>query len=247
MVNLSIEQIKTIIDDKETTLIKIFNSSLERLEKKMENLMLENNSLRNDVVTLKKEVIELKGAAQYQSDMEDRVIEIKKECTDQIEGLKTERGEYGSYVERRFAEHEDRNRRNNLRFDNINDNNNNETWKESEVKVREIIYKLGLPKEGIKIERAHRVGRVNGVDGKERTRTIVVKFLNYKDRDEILGAYRNKQLWKDKVYINEDFSDFTMNIRRELFIEQKRLRDQGDYAKVVYNRIVHHSQRNVSG
>ena len=52
------------------------------------------------------------------------------------------------------------------------------------------------------IERAHRIGpKING-----QKRAIIVKFLNYKDKDAPLNQYRQKQLWKDNIYVYEDYT-----------------------------------------
>ena len=52
----------------------------------------------------------------------------------------------------------------------------------------------------IAIEKPHRTGsQIN------RTKiAIIVKFLNYKDKDVVLNQYRQKQLWKDNIYLNAD-------------------------------------------
>ena len=50
---------------------------------------------------------------------------------------------------------------------------------------------------------------------------------------------RNVYQLKDTgYYINEDFSKATLNIRAELWDEVKRLRGEGYYAVIKYDRIV---------
>ena len=67
-----------------------------------------------------------------------------------------------------------------------------------------------MENKNITIGKAHRTGsKLNG-----KTRTIIVKFLNYKDKDAVLNQYRQKQLWKDNVYINEDYSERTAELRK---------------------------------
>ena len=46
------------------------------------------------------------------------------------------------------------------------------------------------------------------------------------------------QLKDPGYYINEDFSKATLNIRAELWDEVKRLRGEGYYAVIKYDRIV---------
>ena len=130
-----------------------------------------------------------------------------------------------------MAEMEDRSRRNNLRFDGLLEENG-ETWERSEEKVLETIKEhLNIDNE-IKIERAHRSGYMFRRDNsRNEKRTIVVKLLNYKDKQTILQAFREKQLWKSNIYINEDFSKKTMEKRKILLKEVKELKVRGVEAK----------------
>ena len=50
----------------------------------------------------------------------------------------------------------------------------------------------------ITIGRARRTGsKING-----KKRAIIAKCLNYKDMDAVLNQYRQRQLWKDNIYVN---------------------------------------------
>jgi len=66
------------------------------------------------------------------------------------------------------------------------------------------------------IERAHRTGR---------TRTIVVKFANYKGRELVLAAAKKKQ--PRGFYINEDFSQRVMARRKQLLPKVLKSREEG--------------------
>lgn len=99
---------------------------------------------------------------------------------------------------------EDRSRRNNFRFDGFAEDMN-ENWNKSEEILQTAIKnEFGIEKDII-IERAHRTGKSERDSG--RRRTIVAKFQNYKDKELILEKYREKKLWNDNIYINEDFSE----------------------------------------
>ncbi|XP_065654545.1 uncharacterized protein LOC136081176 [Hydra vulgaris] len=158
------------------------------------------------------------------------------ELENAINSLKANKSpENDNVIKDKLAELEDRSRRNNLRFNGIEEKEI-ETWQETESKIREILKtKLGL-NGNIEIERAHRVGKkVMGV--KRINRTIVVKFLNYKDKNAILDKFVKAKLWNENLFINEDFSERPMEIRRKLFAEAKELRSKGKYAKVTYNKL----------
>ena len=93
--------------------------------------------------------------------------------------------------------------------------------------------KLDLETNEINIERAHRIGKK-----KEGKRTIIAKFLNYKQREKVLNKYKELKLWEDQIYINEDFSEYTVKKRRILFKRAKEIRERGEFTKVFYNRSV---------
>ena len=38
----------------------------------------------------------------------------------------------------------------------------------------------------------------------------------------MLNQYRQKQLWKDNIYVNEDYSERTADLRKQLFEQAKR-------------------------
>ena len=59
--------------------------------------------------------------------------------------------------------------------------------------------------------------------------TIVCRFLNYKDKVKIL---RNaKKLNGKNIFINENFCQATLDHRKELWKEVKRLTEEG---KIIY-------------
>ena len=115
-------------------------------------------------------------------------------------------------MKKQIAELEDRQRRNNLRFMGIKEKSGveRETWEESKAKVKVFLQEiLGLETDEITIDRAHRVGKKE--EGKRRT--IVVIFLNYKQSEKVLNKYNELKLWEDEIYINEDFSEYNVEIR----------------------------------
>ena len=125
-------------------------------------------------------------------------------------------------LEEKNSELEDISRRNNLRFSGFTGKvEGADSWEESENLIRKFIERnLEMESNDITIERAHRAGcKING-----KKRAIIVKFLNYKDKDAILNQYRQKQLWKDNIYVNEDYSERTADLRKQLFEQAKEIR-----------------------
>ena len=70
-----------------------------------------------------------------------------------------------------------------------------------------------------------------------KRRTIIAKFLNFKDKQEVLSEYKARKLWTKGIFINEDFSKDTMEKRKSLFQKAKELREEGKFAKVIYDRL----------
>lgn len=98
---------------------------------------------------------------------------------------------------------ETQSRRDNLRFLGIHEVES-ESWNDCEAKVQDVIRKLGLDADSMKLVRAHRLG----APGRQNTqpRPIIVKFHYYKDKESVLQTYRgNKQTLPQKVKVIEDF------------------------------------------
>ena len=65
-----------------------------------------------------------------------------------------------------------------------------------------------------------------------------MKFLNFKEKSRILHTYREKKLWKEKVFVNGGFSVETASIRKDLLQKAKDLRLQNKVAKVVHDKLI---------
>ena len=88
------------------------------------------------------------------------------------------------------------------------------------------------------MKKAHRVRRREGVkfNSTNTPRTIVTKFLDYKEKEEVM---RRRYKLKDTTYsVREDFSKETVEIRKKLWDQVKKLREDGKYAVIKYDKIV---------
>ena len=219
----------------ENTLLNVFNSTIDRLDKKIDILKEENSKI-------KKELTDLRESVQYHSGNVDEVNKKLEDIDSRVEEIKLDEitEDFVIKTKKKLADSEDRSRRNNLRFDGFQEETN-ETWEESESIITNFVKeKLGI-EEDILIERAHRTGKIQRNDGtRNRKRTIVVKFLNFKDKSRILHTYREKKLWKEKIFINEDFSEETASIRKGLLQKAKDL--QNKVAKVVNDKLIHYEK-----
>ena len=130
-------------------------------------------------------------------------------------------------LEEKNSEIEDRCGRNKLRFSGFTEKaEGGEIWEESDNLIRELIERnLEIESKDMTIERAHRTGsKTNG-----KKRAIIAKFLNYKDKGAVLNQYRQKQFWKDNIYVNEEYSERTADLRKQLFEQTKEIRQSGKY------------------
>ena len=211
--------------------MKFFTSSIERVENKIERLSNENTLLKQEVESLKASAdFQNKWFEEAKRDLEE--MRAKDPIEEDIKLIEQKHQQ----LEEKISELEDRSRRNNLRFSGFTEKAEGaETWEESENLIREFIERnLEMESKDITIERAHRTGsKING-----KKRAIIVKFLNYKDKDAVLNQYRQKQLWKDNIDVNEDYSERTEDLRKQLFEQAKEIRQSGKSAKVVYKKFV---------
>lgn len=137
---------------------------------------------------------------------------------------------------------ENRSRRDNLCFDGVPESTN-ESWQNSEDKIKEIISsKLGIETGNYTIERAHRVGRARNSSSKPRP--IVAKFANHKIRNAVLNE--RKHLKGTNIFIREDFSDKVLAKRRELVPKMFEARRNGMVAYLRYDKLITHSRNNTS-
>lgn len=114
-----------------------------------------------------------------------------------------------------------------------------ETWNDTENNVH-AFFLTHLNLTCGEIERAHRIGRPRA----GTIRPIVIKFLNYKSKCEVLSnAHRLKNLISPKVWIEEDFSPSIQLARKKLRDYAKANRGTNrfrlSYDKLTLNDVVY--------
>ena len=137
--SFTIVQVKEILSIHEKTIMNFFNSTIERLEKKIDNVVMENTNLKN-------EIKEVRSSIQFHSDFVDEKV---KEHNEKIKSLPSN-ADIEEFREK-VAELEDRGRRNNLRLNGIEEDED-ETSPGSEVKIKQVLKNLGI-KSTVQIER----------------------------------------------------------------------------------------------
>lgn len=125
---------------------------------------------------------------------------------------------------------DDYNRRNNLQIVGVEEQSN-ESWEQTAVKVNQIIEnKLHLPK--VDIERAHRVGPRRD----QKSRPIIARFSRFCDREAVI---RNAgKLRGTSIFINEDLSPASQAVRREQLPLLHQARRDGKIAYFRYTKLI---------
>ena len=199
------------------------NKKFDKMEKIVNDLKRDNKYLKQQNQEMSKQINELKTS----------FFRLESRTTE---------------AERKHEHLEAMSRRDNLKFFGIEDQEK-ETWEQSEDKVREYMRKeLNLDDSEIKIERAHRL------PNKSSPRPIIVKFSFYKDRETVLRAYRQKrkddnnedtsggqtdnELRQRPVRVSEDFPERVTKMRTKLFPFLKSCREAETTAYLRYDTLV---------
>ncbi|XP_065645415.1 uncharacterized protein LOC136075900 [Hydra vulgaris] len=213
-----LEKTEQLLKDQEKNFAIITSANMniltERLDK-LEKDTIKNITKTNDIAN------DLNATRQKFETVKQNTKKINIEVKDKSEILK---------IRNKLRVLEDRSRRNNLRIEGIKESEN-ESWLESECKLHKL-FKECLDIKNIKIERAHQ----SGPRYIKKHRPIVLKLLNYKDKTEILK--KSCKLKEKNIFINEDFSAETTEIRKGLRERMKKLRESGKFAIISYDKLV---------
>ena len=148
------------------------------------SVFMENCNMRIDNLT--REIAQFKQSLKFTQAQVDDLLKQNSVTTQLAEVSDAVCG-----LQDKLDDLENRSRRNNLCFDGIEESTANETWEQTEAKVKEVIAsKMQVESvSAIIIERAHRVGKRK--PGNSKPRSVVAKFLNFKDRQVVLNSAKN--------------------------------------------------------
>ena len=106
----------------------------------------------------------------------------------------------------------------------------NESWAQSEKKIQKIINDQLQFERDIEIKLVFRSGKTKTNGAPNKKKTIVAKFLNFKDKQEVLSKYKAPKLWINGILIPVNF-----------FQRAKELREEG--TMVVYDSLIVRDRR----
>lgn len=212
--------------------------ALDKIKVSVENIGVRVAKVEETVENQNSRIQELEKSLEFTQELvDDKIKDLDQQMNNklnlQINNLNQclyHTNQEAKFLKNKLRTLEDRNRRNNLRIDGIKESDN-ESWEESERKVKDLIREKLKIEDNIMIERAHRIGKKE--DGKKRS--IIFKLQSWKQKEAIIK--NSNKLKNTGIYVNEDFSDETMLIRKELFKQMKKARDDGKFAKVVYDKL----------
>jgi hypothetical protein len=203
-------------------LINKTNSGVSNLTAAIDKISKEQTILKKENKELREENKEIVKSLEHYQSTNDNDIKMIRENTNLLK-------EKIKFLIDKQRVLEDRSRRNNIRVFGICEGQN-ETWEETELQLTKLLNeKLNI--KNVTIERAHRTGKASN----KFPRAIVAKLLNFKDKENIL---QNAKKLKDTgIFIKEDFSYETQQIRKSLWEEVKGIRESGKYAVIKYDKV----------
>lgn len=210
----------TSMDDKLSAILNQV-SLLPTIQKNLKDLSL---SMEN----MKVELTEHQKAIEFsQAEIEDLKVKNKRQ-EERIHTLETEVKGYENskqnltQVEEKIVNLEAYGRRENLIFENINENQH-ENCRELILNIMEKELKIQNARANVKLTRVHRLGPPKQAAPKPRP--IIARFLYYPDRE--LVWERKTYLKGTPIVLREDFPEAIMRQRSELFPYMQVARKQG--------------------
>lgn len=220
--SISISLFRELVSQQREDFSSIVNSIMKSFNDRFDKLHESVVELKHSLTFSQSEIDNLKETVAKQDKLETNLLADIEHISMSLEN-----------TEDKLDYLENQSRRNNIRFDNIPEDPK-ETWDDTETKVRKVLESNMGFKEKIPIERAHRVGKGRRSDNKPRS--IVVKFLKFKDRESVLK--NGSKLKGTNIFAREDLSERILARRASQMEEFKDARRNGKIAYFVLDKLV---------
>lgn len=219
---VSLTLVRELMKTQESIMKSFFATFVENTNKRFDKLIEEVQEIKTSLEFTQKDLSDLKQA-------NDRLAKTTEKQHSDIVNYNIQADDIEEQImklENKADDLENRSRRNNLCFDGIKEDVN-EQWPDSERKIRDLLSKnLNISTDEFTIERAHRVGRKDS--SKSKPRPIVAKFQNYKTREKVLD--NKKRFRGTNVFVREDFSEKVLTKRKDLLPKMYEERKKGNIA-----------------
>uniref|UniRef100_A0A4D5RFB8 Putative tick transposon n=1 Tax=Ixodes scapularis TaxID=6945 RepID=A0A4D5RFB8_IXOSC len=203
------------------------NSRTVKMEKDQSSLISTVNDIKKSQELIESRITDIDKrltaveSKSSSSDLLQRDLSLLRQRTDSLIDV-------NSRLRASQAELEDRSRRDNLLFYGLTDAHS-ETWAQTEEKLLNVVStSLNFPISSESIERAHRLG----VFSDNKCRPVIVKFLSFKLKQQIL--FSSAKLKPSGITVSEDYSVPTRQARRKLIEFAKT---QNSVFKLKYNKL----------
>ena len=204
--------------------------------------------MKDDMKSIKSDLDDVKASLEF-TGKDMKVVQDKvKDLEFHFENLDGAIGSHDaniSDVMRKQEYLESQSRHNNIKIFGIPEQEK-ETWADTEALVKSKVKDLLQIKDELCIERAHRVARRPGPGrsaargrsnhGQDGPKPIVAKFLNWKEKEQVLAAAR--KIKPPDVLFLQDFSQQTLERRKEQIPKMLAARDQGKIAYFIGDKLV---------
>lgn len=214
---------------------KVVKEELLNHEIKIKELIDTNVKHTNERLDqLSSDINDLKESLEFtEQDIDNKLVKVENELKDLKTDVKAIENDLlnADEVSDKLVELEDRSRRNNLRIDGIEESPD-ETWETCENKIKDVIKEKLDIETDVELDRCHRMGKKRG----NRPRTLICRFTKFKDKQCVLSNAR--KLKGTNIYIYEDFSQDTMELRKSLWEQVLEYRRQGKFAYLNYRSVV---------
>ena len=228
------KKISELYDAHEKSVSNMIEKNSKMFNERLNNLSQEIKTNYDSIKQLKDNTRDLEESLTVNQDLVEEKLNTLKS---QMRSIQNEVSENKAELKEQLRIQEDRSRRNNIRVDSIAEDEN-EAWENKENKLRSFLY------DELEITYELYIKKVHGVRRREAFKfnsnntpiTIVPKFLDYKEKEEVM---RRRYKFKDTAYlVREGFSQETVEIRKKLWVQVNKLREDGKYAVIKYDKIV---------
>lgn len=187
---------------------------IKETERRFQREITQNNQMRSD----------LDKAAEEREKIKKDIKDLNAKATEEREQMRNE-----------LTDLKGRSMRNNLLFYNFPEQSTDQKNEKCEEKIYEFCeLELEMPnvRSDVKIERAHRIGAFK----RGKTRPIVARFNNYKDKEEVKKIGFSK-LANSRFSVGDQFPKLVQDRRRKLMPVKKAAMREGKRAVFSYDKL----------
>ena len=208
---------------------------VQELKEDLKKLEEENESIRKSLTWAMNEITDLK---KFQTNTNEELCEAKELLLKVNQEL--------DLLQRRNIKLEAQSRRNNIKFYNVKETENNDGFKETEIVLKRLLVdQLKMPKEevaNLEFERVHRIPtRRSKESDPGKPRSIIAKMSFYKDKNRIFQYVKNIDR-NTKIGVADDFPKEIEKIRKDLLPVLKNAKKEKAKAEFNVDKLIINGQ-----